>query len=114
MGKNGIEQGTLEGFTVYSATKSFTEPKDLAYQLPKFEGDYSHQFLLKDPETGMLMNDVPYFVEVAGGRVFYGNTDEKGLTQIIYTHDVKDVEVHFGTDAEHLIEQQNQNGNAEN
>jgi type VI secretion system secreted protein VgrG len=32
---NGIEHGTLAGFTVYSASKSFTGPKSLPYALPR-------------------------------------------------------------------------------
>ncbi|TDR26460.1 DUF2345 domain-containing protein, partial [Hydromonas duriensis] len=101
--KSGIEEGTPGQWKAWAADHDLPGPKALPYKMPKFEGDFSHQFEIKNENTGKLLSNLPYFIECGNGLTFSGITDENGLTERVVTYGEKDVKVYLGTRAENKM-----------
>jgi type VI secretion system secreted protein VgrG len=89
---NGIEHGTLEGFTVYSASKNFTGPKSLAsyYEFKKVKGDFKRKLVLQD-DAGHIMPN--HWAEV---------TRENGSKQKALSNNNGEVELYINDMLENL------------
>jgi type VI secretion system secreted protein VgrG len=97
MGKNGIEQGTLEGFTVYSASQSFNGPRSFNALLPRMGVKNYLELNLHWPDLEPAVG-APYYLAFANGAEITGKLDEKGYARIDNPPD-QEYEAWFGEDA---------------
>ena len=109
----GQSSVTLEGsnitfacpgtFSVKGSGNAFMGPGNGAAQFSPLPSNnlslYGKKFRLVDSETGKELIDMPYFIRLAGGLVFYGKSDSSGFTQISQSDLPEKATVFIGHDA---------------
>jgi type VI secretion system secreted protein VgrG len=97
IGAEGIEIGTPNAFTVYSASQSFNGPRSFNALLPRMGVKNYIELNLHWPDLEPAVN-APYYVVFANGAEKVGKLDEKGYARIDNPPD-QEYEVWFGEDA---------------
>jgi type VI secretion system secreted protein VgrG len=87
----GIEDGTSGAWANHAASHATPKGKSLAVMMPKLPVvqeplKFHIQFRAVEDNTGRIVAGAPYRITLADGQTFFGQTDDKGMTQLLTSH----------------------------
>lgn len=105
---NAITFETPGMFEVKGAGHPFTGGDKRYLSLPALpgglvSGPYGRRFQLRDASNGMLLPEIPYFLELRDGTFAYGRSDKDGYTDLMVSSDDEIVQCHWGKEARKRI-----------
>ena len=97
------EASAAKAAATNGSSASMTETGEAAFDPP--DARYAERFQFADEETGGIMPNAAYCIEVDGKRLI-GKTDAEGFTRWVNLSEQSQVAVHWGREAERRARQQ--------